>query len=247
MNETIRLQKHIANLGICSRRKAEALIREGKVRVNGHVVRDMGVKIDPKVDTIDIIGEGNRAQTTPPKHLYIILNKPTGYICSASSAQGDSVFELITPPRQIGKVKLAHIPRVYPVGRLDKDSEGLVLLTNDGDLANRLTHPKFEHEKEYDVTIDQPLSKDAERILTKGMFIGDGEHVRGITIKKKQNIGKRHIITIVLREGKNRQVKKMFGRLGYHVLHLKRTRLGNLTLQTLPPGRWRVVNRNKIL
>jgi len=135
---------------------------------------------------------------------------------------------------------------VYPVGRLDKDSEGLLLLTNDGDLTNKLTHPKYEHEKEYDVTIDSPLTKDARKVLEHGMNLGEDGFVQGIKIIDETSKGRRHTIRVILKEGKNRQIKKMFGRLGYHVQSLRRVRMGNLKLGTLPVGRWKFVKKSNI-
>jgi 23S rRNA pseudouridine2605 synthase len=249
MIQPIRLQKHIANLGICSRRKAEILIAAGRVRVNGDTVRDMGTMIDPTHDKVEVMNDAHEMVSPEkrPKHVYIILNKPIGYITSTTDEQGVSVIDLITPERQLGVDQIGHIPRLYPVGRLDKDSEGLVLLTNDGTITNMLTHPKYEHEKEYEVTIDTALSRDAQDVLERGMDIEDGERVRGIRVVHTKKIGKRHIVTIVLREGKNRQIRKMFGRLGYRIISLKRTRIGKLSLKTLPVGRWQVVSKQEIV
>ncbi len=128
--------------------------------------------------------------------------------------------------------------RLYPVGRLDKDSEGLVLLTNDGTLANKLTHPRYEHEKEYEVMIKGRLTKEMQKILSSGMHIGKGEKVNGIIIKKVSQRGKKSVITVILKEGKNRQIRRMFGILGVSIVALKRTRIDRFHLKTLPVGRW---------
>lgn len=178
--------------------------------------------------------------------IYIALHKPVDYVTSSTSAQGASVMDLLQKSYGIQKNRRDIAERVYPVGRLDKDSEGLVLLTNDGELTNRLTHPRYEHEKEYEIAIDKPLSKDAETVLKNGMEIGE-ETVHGITIKKQEKRGQQAIVTTVLKEGKNRQIRKMFGRLGYRVLSLKRTRIGKLTLGTLPVGRWKFVKKEAIV
>ncbi len=249
----VRLQKYIADQGICSRRKAEVLIGDGKVEVNGEIVREMGVKIDPDNDKVVVLGSESRPclpvgrKPKAERRIYIALNKPVDYITSASNEQGRSVLDLIAPQYYWKLQEKKQIKtRVYPVGRLDKDSEGLVLLTNDGELTNLLTHPKYEHEKEYEVTIDKMLSRDARKVLTSGMQIED-DYVQGIKILKEFNKGRRVIITLILKEGKNRQIRRMFGLLGYHVISLRRTRIGKLKLGTLPIGRWRLVDKEKIV
>jgi len=241
----IRLQKHIADQGICSRRKAEVLIADGKVEVNGEVVREMGIKIDPDNNKVKVL-DSRIFEKMESRKIYIALNKPVDYITSASSEQGKSVLDLLTPGHCWKPYGNKITNRVYPVGRLDKDSEGLVLLTNDGELTNQLTHPKFEHEKEYEVTIDKVLSKDAKKVLQSGMQIDD-DYVQGIKILKEFNKGRRVILTVILKEGKNRQIRRMFATLGYHIISLRRTRIGNLKLGTLPPGRWRFVDKEKIV
>ncbi len=247
--ELIRLQKHIAHLGICSRRKAETLIADGHVLVNGKLA-ELGIKIDPDKDTIKIDDqELTRSPSHVPRstHIYIALNKPVGYITSASNEQGESVIDLLTTKNNIGRDKTELTSRVYPIGRLDKDSEGLVLLTNDGELTNQLTHPRYEHEKEYEVTIDKPLTHDARNVLTTGMMIDADEKVHGIKITKEFNKGRKTVVTTILTEGKNRQIKKMFGRLGYHVQSLRRIRISNATLGTIPVGKWKYINKKNII
>jgi len=250
----VRLQKHIADLGICSRRKAEELILAKKVKVNGKLITEMGVKVDPEKDKVEVVTDKKtktfvkRTFDSPVVNngkVYIILNKPVGYITSASSEQGESVLDLLTSQNCVmkgGEVKA----RVYPVGRLDKDSEGLVLLTNDGDLTNELTHPRYEHEKEYEITIDGFLTKDAVKILTTGMQIGD-DYVKGIKLVKEFKKGRTSIVTAVLTEGKNRQIRKMFGNIGYRVMTLRRSRINKLKLGVLPVGKWKFVTKDKII
>lgn len=243
----IRLQKHIADLGICSRRKAEELISDGKVKVNGKLITKLGTKIDTKKDKIDVANHSQGPNImNQGSNIYIALNKPIDYITSTSSDQGKSVIDLLTKNNNIGRQKKSINSRVYPVGRLDKDSEGLVLLTNDGELANALTHPRYEHEKEYEVTIDKPLSRDAKKVLTSGMKV-DGENFQGIKIKKEFNKGRQTIVTIILKEGKNRQLRKMFGRLGYNLSSLRRIRINKLKLGTLPHGKWKFVKKDNII
>ena len=251
----IRLQKYIADQGICSRRKAEILIAEGKVKVNGEVMKEMGVKVDSDKDKVVVSGAeshtlGASVSSEKPKaksKIYIALNKPVDFITSASSEQGESVMDLITLENFWKPYKPEVNFRVYPVGRLDKDSEGLVLLTNDGDLTNKLTHPSFGHEKEYEATLTDKLTKDVKKILESGMDIGEGEFAQGIKIVREFNKGKRIIITIILKEGKNRQIRRMFGRLGYDLLSLRRTRIGKFKLGTLPTGRWKFIKKQDIV
>ncbi len=242
----IRLQKYIADQGICSRRKAEQLIAEGKVEVNDEVVKEMGIKIDPDKDNVKVL-DSRIFEKKDSKKVYIAMNKPVDFITSSSSDQGQSVLDLLTVENYWKPYKPNVSFRVYPVGRLDKDSEGLVLLTNDGDLTNQLTHPSFGHEKEYEATLTDKLTKDVKKILEGGMDIGEGEYAQGIKIIKEFNKGRRFIITIILKEGKKRQIRRMFGRLGYDLLSLRRSRIGNLKLGTLPTGRWRFVDKEDIV
>jgi 23S rRNA pseudouridine2605 synthase len=248
---TERLQKVMAHRGICSRRKAEELILAGKVAVDGHIVRELGLKVIPEAN-IEVYGEYEQKKQPlrKPKDIYILLHKPTGYICSTTSEQGKSVLELITKETYISSGEKAdnawaqvEPARIYPVGRLDKDSEGLVLLTNDGAFANKMTHPRYGQDKEYEVSITGRIPKGAEQVLEQGMDIGDGERARGIRIIKIKNLGKRTIITLLLKEGKNRQIRRMFGRLGMNIVSLKRVRIDRFLLKTLPVGSWVLVSK----
>jgi len=240
----------MSNIGICSRRKAEELILAKKVKVNGELVTEMGVKVDPEKDKVEVLSEKyfvskKSAENFDNKKIYIALNKPVGYITSASSEQGESVLDLLTENNCMAKGRKLET-RVYPVGRLDKDSEGLVLLTNDGELTNEITHPRYEHEKEYEITIDGFLDADSRKILTTGMKITSG-YVQGIKIVKEFKKGRNTIVTAILTEGKNRQVRKMFGNIGYRVMTLRRSRINKLTLGVMPVGKWKYVSRDKIV
>lgn len=272
----VRLQKYIAEQGICSRRKAEELILAGKIRVNGTIAK-IGMKIDPETDKIEIqefkdlknerflpkdgysfeqkdFSEDKQQNIILPGSsvsrekilFYIALNKPVDYITSTSDEQGPSVLNLLKAENFYKSGGKDFEDRVYPVGRLDKDSEGLVLLTNDGDLANLLTHPRYEHEKEYEVTISPFLTREAKNILQKGMMI-DEEEMLGVKIVEEFKRGRQEIINLILREGKNRQIRKMFGRLGFNVIKLSRVRIGKLKLGTLAPGKWRFVRKDQIM
>ncbi|KKQ27807.1 MAG: Pseudouridine synthase [Candidatus Magasanikbacteria bacterium GW2011_GWC2_37_14] len=249
----MRLQKFIADQGICSRRKAEELILAKKVKVNG-VVAEIGLKIDSEKDKVEVVNFNS--PTTPAfshpssgrrGHVYIALNKPVGFICSASNEQGKTVLELLTKENYFGKEKLEIKDRVYPVGRLDKDSEGLVLLTNDGELTNKLIHPRYQHEKEYEVGLNKPLGKPEVKILENSMEIGPGERVWGIKIKDLVCKNDQTIATVILHEGKNRQIRRMFGKLGYKVMFLRRVRIGKLKLGTLPLGKWKMIGKIQII
>ncbi|MBI2990095.1 MAG: rRNA pseudouridine synthase [Candidatus Magasanikbacteria bacterium] len=243
----IRLQKHIADLGIASRRKAEELIAAGKITINGQIITRMGVMIDPEKDKVSVsdsdltkIQKIKNKIEARPRLTYIALNKPIDYICDAGKEREASIFDLLRTHNVIGNAKQNPNKNIFSVEELDKESEGLVLLSNDKTLA----HSCHELEKEYEISIDNRLSRPAEKVLGHGMKLGN-EFVQGIHIAKKWNKGKRSIITIILKK-ENKQIRKMFGILGYHVLSLKRIRIGKLKLNTLPTGKWRYIKREQI-
>jgi len=224
----MRLQKFLAQAGIASRRKAEELIEQGYVKVNGQEITKLGTTIDPEKDVIEYKDKQIILET---KKIYIALNKPSGIISSASSAQGRSVIDLV-------KVK----QRVYPVGRLDKESTGLMILTNDGEFANQVVHPRFGCEKEYFVILDQDLKPEDITKLAKGMRLGD-KKISGVKVVSAKNKSAR----LVLSEGVNRQIRRMLGRLGYTVKKLKRIRIGKLELKNLPSGQWEEIKKQDVL
>ena len=245
---SIRINKFIAHSGICSRRKAEEMIEDGLVKVNDKIISELGTKIDPNIDVVEVDGEIiNSKEENFEKKIYIILNKPLHYITSTTSHQGDSVLELLTKEHCADENRQDINTRVYPVGRLDKDSEGLVLLTNDGDLTNKLTHPKYEHEKEYEIILDKELSPEHKKTLELGMSIGKDEKVRGIKIVKTTKKNSDNIVIAILKEGKKRQIKKMFGRLGYNLEKLKRVRINKVKLENLESGKWRFIKKENII
>lgn len=223
----IRLQKFLAQAGITSRRKAEELIKAEKIKVNGQIVTKLGTVIDENNDKIEY---SNRIVNLQTKKIYIALNKPTGYICSASDGQGKSILSLV-------KTK----ERVFPVGRLDKDSSGLILLTNDGELTNKLTHPRYENEKEYFLILDQDLRSEDIKKLERGMVIS-GKKLQPIKVVMAKNKSTR----LILKEGVNRQIRRMLGRLGYTVIRLKRIRIGKLELEELKEGQWRIIKKKEV-
>lgn len=222
----IRLQKYCSEKGLASRRKAEEYIQKGWIKVNGEVVRELGVKVDPEKDKIELIPE---AKEEKKAFKYILLNKPVGYVTNLPKKGEKEAKELL--PASVRNT-------VHAVGRLDKDSEGLLLFTNDGVAAHRLTSPKFDHEKEYEVTVDKKL---AERVVAKyrrGLVIL-GEKTKPVGV---QRIGE-NIYRFILREGKNRQIRRMLNNLGYKVLKLKRVRIADYKLGDLDIGEYRDLRR----
>ncbi|WP_022668544.1 pseudouridine synthase [Desulfospira joergensenii] len=225
----MRLQKYMAHAGVCSRRKAEAHILDGRVEVNGKIVTTLGTQVDPGKDRVRF----DKKPVKPPgrsSHTYILVNKPRGIVTSCAQEKTRIILELV-PVKQ----------RVYPVGRLDKDSEGLVLLTDDGELHNRLSHPSHDHEKEYRVTTLYPIKDQALETMAGGMVI-DGTRTRKAKVRR---LGKNEF-RIILKQGLNRQIRKMVGKTGNRVERLLRTRMANLTLGRLKPGQWRHLSREEI-
>lgn len=222
---TTRINKYLAEHGYCSRREADRLIGSGKVLVNGRPAR-LGDTVSG-TDEVRVLG---RAVKRRADKVYIILNKPVGLITTTDTRKKDNV--------------ISHIgckERVFPVGRLDVNSSGLLLLTNDGELALRLMHPRYEHEKEYTVeTRGQVRDADLAR-MRKGVLLDDGP-----TLPAKARRFSDRKFAITLREGRNRQIRRMCEALGYPVASLKRTGLGPLTLGTLKPGAWRHLSRKEI-
>jgi 23S rRNA pseudouridine2605 synthase/23S rRNA pseudouridine2604 synthase len=222
----MRLQKFLSAAGVCSRRRGEELIRRGRVSVNNKQIRELGSKIDPTVDQIAVDG----VQVVWKKKLiYIALHKPEGYVTSCDHPGQQTVIELIDVDQ-----------RIYPVGRLDKDSTGLLLLTNDGRLHHRLSHPSFDHEKEYEVTVADPIPNNALSRMAAGLTIM-GTRTRPAVVHKLSS----HRFRIILREGKNRQIRRMVRKIGNRVVKLKRTRVDVIRLGRLPKGQWRYLNPNE--
>jgi 23S rRNA pseudouridine2605 synthase/23S rRNA pseudouridine2604 synthase len=216
----MRLQKFLSAAGVCSRRKGEAFIRAGRVRVNGRVVDGLGAKIDPAQDRVSVDGVPVQPEV---RSVYIALNKPPGYVTSCRHAGKRIVLELVEIPQ-----------RIFPVGRLDKDSTGLLLLTNDGRLHQKLSHPSFDHEKEYDVTVQRPISDGDLQRMAEGMPILDGR-TRPAEVRRT---GERRF-RIVLKEGRNRQIRRMVRRVGNEVVELRRIRVAGVKLGRLAQGAWR--------
>ncbi len=228
-----RLQKLLSGFGVASRREAERLIEAGVVKVNGKVAT-LGMRADPEVDRIEV--DGYRIEKRPPL-TYVMLNKPRGYVTTTEDERGRrTVRDLLEG--------LNH--RVYPVGRLDMNTEGLLLLTNDGAFAQRLTHPKFEVEKEYRANVTGDAEA-AVKLFRKGMLI-DGETfspARARVLKTDPTTGV-STISVIIHEGKNRQVRRMCETAGLEVRRLKRVAEGPLTLTGLAPGKWRLLTEEEV-
>jgi len=224
------LQKFIAESGYCSRRRAEELIKQGEVFVNGEVA-EPGMKADDK-DEIKIFG---KIIGLPEEKIYIKINKPAGYTCTARRFPGEKyIFDLI------GKKE-----RLFIAGRLDKDSRGLILLTNDGDLTQRITHPSFGHEKKYTVKLESsvPNPEVVVRRLKTGIDIEEGDGV--VKVKDAKCLNDKEF-AITLNEGKKRQIRRMFMAFGLKVKDLVRNSIGTLELGDLPEGQWRPLKKKEI-
>ena len=230
--EKVRLQKFMPECGVASRRKSEELIESGKVRVNG-AVASLGDKINPKKDTVTVSGKKIVKQK---EHKYIMLHKPRGFITTMSDEmERKCVAQLISDVPQ----------RVYPVGRLDRESEGLLLFTNDGEFANALTHPKKHVSKTYRVTVRPGVTDEQLSAITEGIIIDDRKtapaEVRVVT--KEEN---RVVLEIILYEGRNRQIRKMCEQLDLEVARLKRTAIGSVKLGMLKQGDWRDLTEDEV-
>ncbi len=225
-----RLQKVLAKAGIASRRKAEELIREGRVRVDGKVVTEMGVRVDPDIQVIECDGISVSASE---KKVYILLHKPAGVLSTVHDPHGRPIVTDL-----LRKVK----ERVYPVGRLDLDTEGALLLTNDGELAQKILHPSHEVNKTYVAKVRGEPSARKLNTLSKGIDL-EGRKTWPADIEVLHTEPQSTTVKIVIHEGRKRQVRKMFEAIGHPVLQLKRIAYGQLDLGDLPPGKYRFLNR----
>lgn len=225
----MRLQKYLANSGVASRRKCEELITQGRVRVNGQIAK-LGMSLNEECDIVELDG---KAVTRREKTVVIMLNKPCGVISSASDPEGRRTVNDIV--KDVGV-------RVYNVGRLDINSEGLLLMTNDGDLAYRLTHPKHMVEKTYLVLCNGLVTVEEARKLETGILLEDGMTAPAKVERLVHVDDNRSKFFITIHEGKNRQVRRMVSAIGYDTLRLRRIRIGFLTLGTLRTGEWRYLS-----
>ncbi len=234
MGEIVRLQKYIAMCGAASRRAAEELISNGLVKVNGKIVREMGTKVEVGADKVELKGEVLKVSS---KNYYIMLNKPAGYVCTVSDQfERPTVIDLISEDIKT---------RMFPVGRLDYETEGLLLLTNDGDFAYRVTHPKFNIKKTYHALLKGGITIKSLSALRKGVNIGNFV-TSPAEVEILDSIPGKTLVKIVISEGKNRQVRRMFEAVGCKVSHLQRIKIGDVELGNLPLGRWRYLTSHEI-
>lgn len=231
-----RLQKVIAQAGVASRRKAEELISAGRVTVNGEVVTELGTKVTPRKDKVEVDG----VPLDKEEPVYFMLYKPTGVISSVSDDKG----------RKVVTDFLSNKQRVFPVGRLDYDTSGLLLLTNDGEFANQLMHPKYKVGKMYVAKVKGIVEREKLKLLEKGVMLEDGKTARARVKFVSGNTGNKQqetsIIEITIHEGRNRQVRRMFEAIGHPVLKLKREMYGFLTLKGLDPGEARELSPHEL-
>ncbi len=228
----IRLQKHLSECGIASRRKAEELIAAGKVKINGHIA-EIGARVDPKRDKVTVRG---KAVVPVNEKVYIMLNKPRGFVTTMSDELGrKTVSDLVADAGA----------RIFPVGRLDRDSEGLLIMTNDGDFANKLTHPSSHVNKTYRVTVKGAAEEEQLLEMKEGIEL-DGRKTLPCDCFVAERKPDRTVLIFVLNEGRNRQIRRMCEAVGLEVLRLKRTEIAGVKLGMLPQGKWRPLNEREM-
>jgi 23S rRNA pseudouridine2605 synthase len=228
--EGIRLNRYIANAGICSRREADDLIKNGQIKLNGQIVTEMGIKVMPG-DSVVYKGK----KINPEKKVYILLNKPKDYVTTTSDPEGrKTVMDL---------VKSACKERVFPVGRLDRTTTGVLLITNDGDLSKKLTHPSHNQNKIYQVSLDRNLTKNDLLAIAEGIELEDGIIAADAISYIEDNKSE---IGIEIHSGKNRIVRRIFEHLGYDIKKLDRVYFAGLTKKNLPRGKWRLLSEKEV-
>ncbi len=234
-----RLQKVLARAGVASRRAAEKLIADGRVSVNGEVVRELGTKVDPAVDEVrvDTVALPRDAVSGERRNTYLLLHKPKGVLCTVRDDHGRATVLDLVPPFP-GK-------RLFPVGRLDEESDGLVLLTDDGELTQRLTHPSFGVPKTYDVRVKGRLTPDAARTFEAGVWLSEGRTGRSRVQIRHAGPKVSHVL-VTLTEGKNREIRRAFAKLEFPVLSLRRTQIGPIVSRGLKPGQFRPLDAAEV-
>jgi 23S rRNA pseudouridine2605 synthase len=232
MNRMERLNKYLAHAGVGSRRHCDELIAAGRVKINGRVVTSLGTKVDP--ETHDVAVDDTKVKAERP--VYWVVHKPPGYLCTNHDPAG----------RPLALDLIPHVEqRVYTVGRLDEASEGLLLMTNDGELAHKLMHPRFEIEKTYQVLVaGKPSHADLDRLL-EGVWLSEGK-VKAKRVKRLKAQGDSTWIRVVLSEGKNREIRRMLAKLGHKVMRLRRVAIGSIELDQLPKGKSRKLSLNEL-
>ncbi len=237
-NNPVRLNKFLADAGLASRRGADALIQSGRVHVNGLIQREPGVRIIPGQDAVLFDGApvSTRQDAGPA---YVMLHKPVHTVTTASDPQGRKTVVELLPDDLRAK-------RLFPVGRLDYMSEGLLLLTNDGEVTLRLTHPSYEHPKKYEVLVREGVSEKSLGIMRQGMRLKEGERLAPVEVEAEPDAGGATLLRMTLRQGVNRQIRRMCRDLGLTILRLRRVELGPLHLGSLAPGKWRTLTDDEI-
>ncbi len=228
----IRLQKILAEAGVASRRASEAIILEGRVTVNGEVVKELGVKVEPGRDRVSVDGLPLKAK----RKLHIALNKPPGYICTKSDPLNR---------RTVGELLPREWTNLYPVGRLDYESEGLIFLSNDGDFCLHLTHPRYGVTKTYLATVEGKVTPSALAPLTTGV-VHEGDTLKAQRARILSATNSESVVEIILAEGKNREVRRMLEVIGFVVTRLQRVQIGRIKLGDLPLGKWRALTEPEI-
>lgn len=228
----VRINRFLSSAGVCSRRAADEIVQEGRVTVNGEAVTELGTRVDPRTD--DVCVDGMRVR--PEKPVYVLFNKPKGVVCTnARNEHRKRVVDFLPEVRG----------RVYTVGRLDADSAGLILLTNDGEFAQRVAHPRYELAKTYSVVLRGRIEDDVLQKARGGVWLSEGR-TSGARILVQRRTRDRTYLKVSLREGRNREIRRTFARLGFPVLSLKRVRIGQLTLHGLGSGRYRFLQRAEV-
>jgi len=236
MGEIVRLQKYIAMSGVASRRAAETMIQEGRISVNGKKVTEQGIKVEVGADNVSVDGKPIKVKN---KNYYIMLNKPVGYVSTVKDQfERPTVVDLVK--------KDLEDARIFPVGRLDYDTEGLLLLTNDGDFTYKVTHPKFEKDKTYIATIKGGITISGINKIRRGVYIEENFKTSPAQAEILDAVDGHTYIQITIHEGKNRQVRKMFEAVGCKVVGLKRIKIGTVELGNLPLGRWRHLTSHEV-
>ncbi|RAL22785.1 pseudouridine synthase [Lujinxingia litoralis] len=237
MAQEMRVQKFLSKAGVCSRRKAEEHMLAGHIKINGKVCKELGTQIDPARDTVEFQGSLVRL---PESYVYLLLNKPTNYITSLNDPEGRPVVVDLLPES---------MPRIWPVGRLDWDSEGLLLMTNDGKLTNLLTHPSHEVPKTYAVKVRGLLNESSPELemLRKGVEIGPDEVTAPAQVRLIRDNGRNTWLEIVISEGKNRQIRRMLEAIERPVMKLRRISIGPLTIDGIASGTFRSLTQAEVL
>ncbi|MEM6672181.1 MAG: pseudouridine synthase [Planctomycetota bacterium] len=231
----MRLNKFLADNGVASRRASDELIADGKVLVDGEVVTELGTKVDPAAQAIEV--DGVRLRSDPRERRYYLLHKPAGVVCTNDARENrPRAIDLVTDPKK---------GRIFTVGRLDEDSKGLLLLTSDGEFAERIAHPRYGVPKTYRVRVPGRITDEAVQKIREGVHLAEGR-TQGARVLIQRRTATSSTLEVEIREGKNREVRRIFARVGYKVTALTRTRIGPLGIRGLREGRWRALSRDEV-